>query len=113
MYKPESFLENENHKILCDLEIQTDHQIQARRPDLELINKKKITCHQVNFALLVDHKRLQKAGKYLDLARELKKLWNLKVTVIPIVVEALGIVLKVWKKDWESLCPKEESRLSR
>ena len=32
--------------------------------------------------------------KYLDLARELKKLWNMKVTVIPIVVIALGIVPK-------------------
>ena len=28
--------------------------------------------------------------KYLDLARELKKLWNMKVTVISVVVDALG-----------------------
>ena len=30
--------------------------------------------------------------KYLDLARELKKLWNMRVEVIPIVVRALGTV---------------------
>ena len=30
--------------------------------------------------------------KYLDFARELKKLWNMKVTVIPIVTDALGTV---------------------
>ena len=30
--------------------------------------------------------------KYLDLARELKKLWNMRVKVIPIVVGALGAV---------------------
>ena len=28
--------------------------------------------------------------KYLDLARELKKLWNMKVTIIPIVICAFG-----------------------
>ena len=32
--------------------------------------------------------------KYLDLARELKRLWNMKVKVIPIVVGALGTVPK-------------------
>ena len=30
--------------------------------------------------------------KYLDLTRELKELWNMKVTVIPIVVDTLGII---------------------
>ena len=30
--------------------------------------------------------------KYLDLTRELKKLWNMKVTFISIVIGALGIV---------------------
>ena len=41
----ESHRENEVHKILCDSEIQTDHLISARRPELELtkINKEKIS----------------------------------------------------------------------
>ena len=41
IHKPESVLENEIHKILWDFEIQTDHLIQARKPDLMLINEKK------------------------------------------------------------------------
>ena len=32
--------------------------------------------------------------KYLDLVRELKKLWNMKVTAIPIVIGVLGTVTK-------------------
>ena len=32
--------------------------------------------------------------KYLDLDRELKKLWNMKVTVIPIVISVLGTIPK-------------------
>ena len=30
----------------------------------------------------------------MDLARELKKLWNMKVTIIPIVISAFGTVTK-------------------
>ena len=36
----------------------------------------------------------KKRDKHLDLAKELKKLWNMKVTVIPIVIGMLGIVTK-------------------
>ena len=39
--KPESLQENETHKILWDCEIQTDHLISARRPDLMTVNKKR------------------------------------------------------------------------
>ena len=41
MHNPESFLENETHKILWDSEIQTDHLISARRPDQVIVNKKR------------------------------------------------------------------------
>ena len=30
----------------------------------------------------------------LDLARDLKKLWNMKVTIVPIVIGAFGTVTK-------------------
>ena len=39
MYKPESILENETHKILLDFKRQRDYLISARRPKLRLINK--------------------------------------------------------------------------
>ena len=35
MYNPESILENETHKLLRNFEIQTDHLILARQPDLK------------------------------------------------------------------------------
>ena len=40
-------------------------------------------------------KKREKMNKYQDLARELKKLWNMKVMVIPIAVGVLGTV-PVW-----------------
>ena len=39
MHNPESVLEDETHKILWGFDIQTDHQISARRPDLEQLKK--------------------------------------------------------------------------
>ena len=52
----------------------------------------------MNYTVPADHrvktKESQKLDKYLDLARELKKLCNMKVTVIPIIVRILGTVLK-------------------
>ena len=41
MHKPETVLKNETPKIHWDFEIQTNHLIPARRPDLVLYNKKK------------------------------------------------------------------------
>ena len=45
MYKPESAIESEMHKISWDFEIQTDHQVPTRRLNLILINKKKRTYY--------------------------------------------------------------------
>ena len=90
--------ENDSHKLLWDFNIQTDHLIPARRPDLIMINKKKRTCKIVDFAVPADRriklKECEKKDKYLDHARELKKLWNMQVIIIPIVIGAFGTVTK-------------------
>ena len=93
-------------KILIN--IQTVHLIPARRPDLIIINKKKKRiCKIVDFAVPVDHrinlKESEKKDKYLDLARELKRLWNMKVTIVPIVIGALGTITKGLLKGLEHL----------
>ncbi len=60
---------------------------------------KKRNCKIVDFAVPADHriklKEREKKDKYLDHARELKKLWNMQVTIIPIVIGGLGS----WRMD--------------
>ena len=77
MHNPASVLENDSHKLLWDFDIETDHLILARRPDLIIINKKKRICKIADFALPANHRiklnECEKKDKYLDLARELKK----------------------------------------
>ena len=107
MHNPEHVLENKTHYLLWDFDIHMDHQISARRPNLIIINKKKRNCKIVDFAVPADHKiklkECVKKDKYLDLARELKKLWNMKVTIIPIVIGAFGTVTKGLLKGLEDL----------
>ena len=97
IHNPASVLKNETHKLLWDFNTQTDHLISTRRPDLIIINnkkKKKRICKIVDFAVLADHrvklKESEKKDKYLDLVRELNKLWNMKLTIITIVIGTLG-----------------------
>ena len=90
MHKPKYDQENETHKII--------KQSQQRRLDFMLINFKKRICPIVGFAVAVDHgvkrKENEKVDKNADLDSDLKKLKNLKATVVLIVVWAIGIILK-------------------
>ena len=95
------------HKLLWDFEIQTDHLISARRPDLIIINKNKRICKIFDLAVPADPrinlKECEKKDKYLDLARELKKLRKMKVTIVPIVIGAFGTITKGLLKGLEDL----------
>ena len=67
---------------------------QKTRPNNNQQKKREI----VDFAVSADHriklKECEKKDKYFYLAKELKKLWNMKLTVIPIVIGAFGTVTK-------------------
>ena len=78
--------------------IQTDHVIEARRPDLVIVDKKERSCKIINFAVpgdsRIEEKEKDKIEKYQDLGRELQKIWNVKVKIIPLVVGSLGAIPK-------------------
>ena len=95
-HEPESVLENEDYKILWDFNIQTDHVIEARRPDLVVVDKER-SCKIIDFAVPQDsriEKEKDKIEKYQDLGRELQKIWNVKMKIIPLVVGSLGAIPK-------------------
>ena len=103
MPNPTLVLENDTHKLLWDFDIYTDHLISARRPDLIIINRKKKRISKiVDFAVPGDYriklKECEKKDKSLDLARE---LWNMKVTIVPIMIGAFGTITKGLLKSLE------------
>ena len=107
MHNLESVQENERHKILWDFKIQTDHLILARRPDLMIVNKKKklpncgLCCPGWPQSKI--ERKWKGAVPRPCKGIEKKKLWNMKVTVIPILIGALGTVTKGLVKRLEDL----------
>ena len=70
----------------------------GQKTRLNEYQRKKRTCNIVDVAVPADHriklKEYEKKDKYLDLARELKKLVNMQVTIITIVIGTFGTVTK-------------------
>ena len=97
-HKPGRVLENEDYKILWDFSIQTDHVIEARRPDLVVVDKKERSCKIIDFTFLGDSRIAEKEKdnieNYQDLGRELQKVWNVKVKIIPLAVGSVGAIPK-------------------
>ena len=97
-HEPEIVLKNEDYKILWDFSIQAGHVIEAWRPDLVVVDKKEKSCKITDFAVpgdsKIEEKEKDKIEKYQDLGRELQKIWNVKVKIIPLVVGSLGAIPK-------------------
>ena len=55
MHKPAPVLENDTHKLQWNFNIQMDHLISAKRPDIIIIKKKKRIWKIVDFAVPADH----------------------------------------------------------
>ena len=83
---------------MWDFSIQTDHVIEARRPDLVVVDKKERSSKIIDFAVpgdsRIEEKEKDKIEKYQELGRELQKIWNVKVKIIPLVVGSLGAIPK-------------------
>ena len=78
--------------------IQTDHVIEAQRPDLVVVDKKDRSCKIIDFVVpgdsRIEEKEKDKIEKYQDLGKELQKIWNVIVKIIPLVVGSLGAIPK-------------------
>ena len=72
--------------------------IETCRPDLVVVDKKVTSCKIIDFAVPGDsriaEKEKVKIEKYQDLGRELQKIWNVKVKIVPLVVGSLGAIPK-------------------
>ena len=88
---------DETHTLLWNIELQIDHRISARQLDLVIVKKEnpqncRLCCPGWPPSKI---ERKRKENLYLDLVRELKKLGNMKGTVIPIII------------DWYFLCSQQ------
>ena len=85
---------------MWDLTIQTDREMHHRRPEIVHVTQKK----KANETIIVDiavpedsnvlQKETVKYEVYQDLAREIKRIWELRTKMVPVVASALGSVSK-------------------
>ena len=105
---PEGVVENEEIKVLWDINVQCNNVIEARRPDIIVIDKKERRGIIIDIAVPADvrvgEKEREKVEKYQDLKREIGRFWKLKmVEVVPVVIGALGSVPKGFDRRTEKL----------
>ena len=63
-----------------------------------VVDEKERSCKIIDCAApgdsRIEEKEKDKMEKYQDLGRELQKIWNVKVKIIPLVVGSLGAIPK-------------------
>ena len=96
-HAPEGAVENEEIKVLWDINVQCDNLIKARRPELIIIDKKEQKGIIIDIAVptdvIVKEKQKEKVEKYQDLKKEIRRFWKLRnVEIVPAVIGALGSV---------------------
>jgi hypothetical protein len=79
---------------IWDFNIHTDRVIDARRPDIVVVDKLNSQTTIIDIAVprnyRVKEKESEKIEKYQDLALEITRMWKTSTKVIPIVIGALG-----------------------
>ena len=89
--------------MLWDQEVHTDTEVTANRPDIKIKNKKEKTCTLIDVAIPADRNVVQKEAenklKYKRLCIEIQRMWNLKRTIIPIIIGATGTVTRSLTKN--------------
>ena len=77
---------------MWEISIPTDRVIKANRPDLVLVLDDRALLLDISVPLddRVNEKVQEKISKYLPLAAELRRIWNKKITIVPVIIGALG-----------------------
>lgn len=85
---------DKNTTILYDYPIRTDRTIMANKPDIIIRGEKETIIIEVSVpadANLIE-KEAEKMLKYKDLIIEIKRMWDTKVTFVPVIIGATGYV---------------------
>jgi hypothetical protein len=85
----------------------THRKVTANRPDIIIKNTKEKTCTLIDVAIPADRNVVQKEAenklKYNSLYIEIRRMWNLKCTIIPVIIGATGIVTRSLRKNLEAV----------
>ena len=84
--------------ILWNQQVRTDRTFLNHKPDIIIRDNEKKTCILIDVAISGDSnvikKEAEKILKYKDLTTEIQRMWNVKTTVIPVIIGATGTISK-------------------
>ena len=84
-------------KVLWDVCIQEDRQIERRRPDIVVMEKNTNKCLIIDVACPVDNnlilKRNEKLDNYSELRLEIARMWDKETLIVPIIIGAIVSIL--------------------
>jgi len=92
--------------VLWNQAVHTDREVTANRPDIIIKNKKEETCTLIDVAIPADRnvqKEAEKKLKYKSLCIEIQRMWNLKCTIIPVIIGATGTATRSLRKNLEAV----------
>jgi len=91
-----------NVTILWNQQFQSDRTKPNNKPNCIIRNNEKKTCMLIDVAISGDRnvikKGFEKILKYKDLTIEIKRMWNVKTKVIPVIIGATGTISKSLRK---------------
>ena len=104
---PKPVYEEGDVTVLSNQAVHTDREVTANWPDTIIKNKKEKTCTLLDVAIPADGNAVQKEAekklKYKILRIEIQRMWNLKWTIIPVIIGATGIVTRSSRKNLEAI----------
>ena len=104
---PKPVCEDGDVTVLWNHAVHTDREVTANRPDIIIKNKKEKTCTLIDVAIPagrnVVQKEAEKKLKYKSLCIEIQRMWNLKCTIVPVIIGATGIVTRSLRKNLETV----------
>ena len=94
--QPEPITKAKIATIFWDFAIQTNRKIKITRPDIMVRNYKRKICLLINMSVPKDKnisvKEYNKISKFEDLEIKAEKIGHLKITTVPVIVVALGMI---------------------
>jgi len=92
--------------VLWNQAVHTDREVTANRPDIIIKNKKEKTCTLIDVAIPAKRnvqKEAERKLKYKSLCIEIQRIWNLKFTIMPVIIGAIGILTKSLRENLETV----------
>jgi len=106
-HMPKPVYEEGDVTVLWNQAVHTDRQVTANRPDIITKNKKGKTCTLIDVAIPADRnvvqKKAEKKLKYKSLCIEIQRMWNMKCTIVPVIIGANGTVTRSLKRNLEAV----------